>query len=165
MRNEVQFGYTNAMAPSAWCERLMMAIGAGAHPALLYQCGVTAPLLAYCGIKLNVLLEQHNVKNNGVITSEATACVRYPLEHVIEAFELKMEDLILLGFRLSMLRQPKIYPLIVLYDMCGFRADTLFGFDISYSDLERNLLRVDERYATLLNLNLHWLARVIGNTT
>jgi hypothetical protein len=152
MRTAVQFAGVGHVAPQYWRDRLRTAIEHGTHPRVLHNCGVTAPLLAYCGITLDVLVENAAAKR---------AHSFYPLEHLIEAFELTMTDLLLLGFKLSMLTRPALYPLIVLYDKCGLRADTVFKFHVSHADLQRSLFDVDPRYAVLLNLNVAWLQRAL----
>lgn len=164
MRTAAQFSDVGHAAPPEWRDRILTAIDNGAHPRMLHNCGVTAPLLAYCGITLETLVERPGSKGVGLIPVElASNFSRYPLEHLIDALELSMPDLLLLGFKLPMLAQPALYPLIVLYDKCELRADTIFKFHISYNDLQRSVLDVDARYVALLNLNTHWLQRAIGS--
>lgn len=156
MRNEVNFSGVTKTGPQNWRSRLLVAIDNQMHPHMLRDCGVTAPLLAYCGITLEYLIERPVVNKAGVVDISLAERLRYPLEHLIDALALTFDDLRLLGFRLPMLRNKFFYPLIVLYDKCAFRADTLFAYDIGMADLKNFVLDVDERYASLLRLNLPW---------
>jgi hypothetical protein len=156
MRAEVEYCGVSRAAPQHWRSRLICAIENNAHPYLLRDCGVTAALLAYCGITLEFLVERRAPIGLGVVAVTLADTVRYPLEHLIDAFELSFADLCLLGFRLPMLRRARAYPMIVLYDRCEVRADALFSFEIGFADLQQCVLDVDKRYATLLQLNLPW---------
>lgn len=156
MRAEVNYAGISTTPPQGWRSRLLVAIDNNIHPHLLRDCGVTAPLLAYCGITLEYLVERPVPKQAGVVSVTPEDCVRYPLEHLIDALSLTFADLCLLGFRLPLLYKKFFYPLIVLYDKCNFRADTLFAFDLGIADLQHCVLDADPRYCALLQLNMPW---------
>ena len=145
MRNAVQFRGV-VPCPAGWRDRLLTALEHKIHPEALARCGATASLLAYCSITLEQLVESKQ---------------QYALEHLISALKLTFDDLRLLGFRIDMLAKPQHYPLIVLYDMCAFRADTLFAFDLGFADLQRYVIHADSRYATLLDLNVSWWRKAL----
>lgn len=129
------------VCPSEWRNKIVTVLEHKIHPVALARCGTTAALLAFCGITLERLIEGRQ---------------GYMLEHLIQALNLSFEDLQLLGFRVGMLAKPQHYPLIVLYDLCKFRAETLFALEIGYTDLQRFVLDVNPLYEKLLNLNLPW---------
>lgn len=164
MRAEVEFEGVSRAPPASWRSRLLVALENRVHPLLLRDFGVGPELLAYCGITIDQLVERPSSQSPGVVTRTVAEATRYPLAHVIEAFELTFADLRLLGFRLTMLAKKQFYPLIVLYDQCAFRADTLFAFEIGYGDVKNFLLDVDARYAELLRLNLPWWQSALTQT-
>jgi len=146
MRAEAEYcGIEGAAPPAQWRARLLRTIESGVHPFVLRDCGVSAELLAFCGITLEQLVER-----------KRPTSMRYALEHLIEALALSFDDLCLLGFRLALLHNTLYYPLIVLYDGCALRADTLFRFELCFADVQRLVLDVDARYAPLLQLNTLW---------
>ena len=161
MRTEVEFKSLQSTIMPEWRARLMAAIGQAANLGLLAACGFTADLLAYCGVTILDVVYKEPLRAMGVVDVQVSHTIRYPLEHVIDAFELSFDDLCLLGFQLAMLHQKTFFPLIVLYDKCQFRAETLFRFEIGWTDLQRLVLNVDARYASLLKLNLPWLQKVL----
>ena len=156
MRAEVEFSGVAQTVPKEWIARLRNAINANTHPAMLAAAGVTASLLAYCGVTLRDLVMREVSSSPGVVAISLEDVSRYSLVHLIDALRLTFSDLLLLGFTLPLLAEPKLFPLIALYDLCQFRADTLFRFDMSYADLKRFVLDVDSNYAPLLDLNLSW---------
>jgi len=131
-----------------WRARLTSFIDARVSPHELRRSGVTAPLLAYCGVTLETLV----LPRGAFFTRKS----HYFLEHLIDAFSLRYDDLLLLGFGLEHFAQPNHFPLIVLYDALGFRAEQLFRFHMSFADLQNFFLNTDARYAALLNLNLRY---------
>lgn len=131
-----------------WAARLAGFVDARVSPYQLRRSGVGAPLLAYCNITLEALVMPRSV----FFTRQS----HYFLEHLIDAFDLTYDDLLLLGFELKHFAQPHQFPLIVLYDALGFRAEHLFRFHMSFGDLHRLFLDVDVRYAWLLRLNLDY---------
>lgn len=162
MRAEAEFTGINYRPPVEPRARLLAAIDSGLHPYVLRDCGVCAELLAYCGITIERLVERPRPTGFGITSVSREELQRYPLEHLIAAFQLTLDDLCLLGFGLPLLRKKYYYPLIVLYDMCALRADSLFRFEIGYPDLQNFLLDVDARYAPLLQLNLPWWQRALS---
>ena len=153
MRAEVQYDGTTRRAPRAWTVRVRQAVQQALHPTTLAAYGISAELLAFCGVALQELLWDANKGQR-----------RYALEHLIEALALTFDDLVLLGLRLTDLAQPHHYPLVVLYRLCHVRADALFRFDVGFDDVQRALLDVDPRYAQLLQLNLPFWRRALTLT-
>lgn len=134
---------------SQWRARLKGFVDARVSPDELRRSGVTAPLLAYCGITLDELV----MPRGSFVMRDS----HYFLEHLIDAFGLKYDDLRLLGLDITHFARPHQFPLIVLYDLVGFGAEQLFCFHASFADLQRCFLDVDARYAPLLRLNLpYW---------
>lgn len=131
-----------------WRARLASFIDARVSPYELRRGGVTSSLLAYCGITLDTL-----VLPRGTFFTRKS---HYFLEHLIDAFNMCYDDLLLLGFGLEHFALTDHFPLIVLYDALGFRAEQLFRFHMSFADLQNFFLNTDSRYATLLNLNLRY---------
>lgn len=164
MRNAVEFEGVRTSAPPAWRQRMQLMIENGVHPLLLRACGITPELLAYCGFTLEDLVERKISKRPGIVSIATADRVRYRLEHLIVGLELTFADLCLLGFALPMLRFVELYPLIVLYDHCEFRAVDLFNLDIGYADVQNFIIGVDQRYVQLLQLNLPWWQSALGIT-
>ena len=165
MRAEVEFipaGRASSLT-SQWRARMMLAIDNGVHPLVMRACGVTAELLAYCGITLEHLVERKTHYGRSIVSTLDRP--RYPLEHMIEAFDFSFDDLCMLGFSLPMLALKHLYPLIALYDLCEFRAATLFRLEIGYSDVQNFIINVDPRYTQLLQLNLPWWQRALAPPT
>lgn len=141
-------------APVDWCARLSRLIEMQIHPVLLRQCGVTAELIAYCGLKIERLV---------IPRSNVRRCdSHYYLEHLIAALDLGFDQLLLLGLSLRHFRFPVHFPPIVLYDLCGFRAEHLFAFQMSFADLNYFVLETDKRVAVLLNLKLDYWRTVLS---
>jgi hypothetical protein len=150
MRAHAEFDLGSLRIEKAWVEELRRLIENSFHLELFHDCGVTPELLRLCGITIDDFVGFRKGGRG-----------RYYLEHVVAAFSLTMDDLNLLGFRVPLLVHTKIYPLIVLWKLCAFRADTLFGYHLSYEDVEKCVLEADPRYATLLDLNLKFWRNVI----
>lgn len=146
MRTIVQFGGFDVPMPvREWCETIRRMIKQRIHPALLRASGITAPLLAFCGITIEELV---------LVPGQLTVNSHYYLEDLITGLQLTFDDLLLLGFNYPMLARPFHFPLIALYDHCAVRAEHIFAFDMSYVDFDTCVLQTDKRYAQLLSLNL-----------
>ncbi len=159
MRERVQYRGAGAVPVNAvgWRERARRLIDMLIHPVYLRQCGISAELLAFCGISIDdlVLPRSNTIKQKS----------HYYLEHLIDGLRLTYDDLLLLGFSVQHLRDKRHYPLIALYKQCAFGAKELFDFHLSPYDLEHCVLNVDARYAPLLNLNLpYWLSALQQGT-
>lgn len=148
MRAEVEYAGLAKIPPEEWCRRVNRLIATRTPPAVMRSCGATAPLLAYCGIRIGDLVLPH--------FGEPAHTSHYYLEHLIRGLALSYDDLLLLGFTYRLLSKKLHFPLIVLYDLCQMRAEHLFAFHLSAHDLRKFVLHTDERYATLLRLNLHY---------
>jgi len=139
-----------AAARERWRARLTAFIDDRVSPHELRRGGVTAPLLAYCGIDLNYLVLPRGRSFFGRDS-------HYFLEHLLDVFGWRYDDLLLLGFDLKHFANARHYPLIVLHDRVAFGAAELFRFHMSFADLQRFFLDVDARYARLLQLNVpYW---------
>lgn len=151
MRAEAQYSGMRSVSASEWREKLKHLIALRIRPSLLRACGVTPELLAYCRFTIeDLILPQFGA-------SPKTS--RYYMEHLIEDLAFTYDDFLLLGFRFEHLADKAHFPLIVLYDKCGMRAEHLFRFFMSVDQLQNCVLHVDQRYATLLSLNLpYWFA-------
>lgn len=151
MRAACEYASSVGGAPDEWRARLDAAIEARTDPRVLAACGVTGELLAYCGVSIEQLVLPRTTAHG----HES----HYYVEHLVGALKLTCADLRLLGLGLHHLADRAHFPLIALYDAVGFRAADLFAFHMSYADLERTVLRADERHAELLRLNLdYWRA-------
>jgi hypothetical protein len=151
MRDRVRYATNAPEAPIEWSARLHRLVELAVHPTLLFRSGVTPELLAYCGITLEKLV----LPRSNMPPKDS----HYALEHVIAGLRLGWSDLLLLGFGLRHLRDKAHFPLLVLYETCGFRAEHLFAFHMSVRDFEECFVVVDTRYAQLLGLNLkYWRA-------
>lgn len=146
MRAEVEYDGASVRAADSWVARVHNAVKRQLHPLQLVQCGFSAELFAYCGVSLRELL----------VHPDGAHRRRYALEHLLDAFGWQMEELLLLGFVITDLVHSFHYPLIALYQRAGLRANHLFALDIGYADLQRCVLDVDSRNASLLDLNLRY---------
>ncbi len=131
-----------------WTQRVKALLEHKPKLSILGSAGVTCELLAYCKMSLHDL-----VWNSG-----------YLLEDVIETFKMRFADLRLLGFNISFLNDKANYPLIVLYEKAGVRADDIFSFDMSFAVFKRYVLDVDKRYEVLLDVNLVYWRRILGGS-
>lgn len=151
MRHQVEFASIADEPCPNWRQRLLDALlRQQLHPVVLRDCGVTPELLAFCGIHIDELLRPRQSRAKP-----------YCLEQLIDAFDLNLDDLQLLGFIPSLLYYPATYPLIVLWKLCNFDAAALFSYNLSYKNLCDCVLDVDERYGKLLDLNLPFWKRVL----
>jgi len=128
-------------APRVWQRKIDTLLVMRPHPATLVNSGCSAELFAYAGVRLHNLLRCPNGSR------------RYPLEHLCGAFGWTFADLLLLGFAARDFLHTDDYPLVVLYDCCGFRAPHLLALDVGWRDVCRVLLDHDARYTKLLRLN------------
>jgi hypothetical protein len=151
MRNEVVYCGGDNAAPPEWRANVRRLIDIQSHPTLLRQSGMTAELLAYCGIRLDDLV----LPRSSAVKQDS----HYYLEHLIQGLCLTYDDLLLLGLTLKHLRDKRHYPLIVLHKLCAFGAEQLFAFHMSTADFENCFVSVDPRYQLLLGLNMkYWRA-------
>ena len=150
MRAEAQFigCFSSTQTQMCYRERILPLINEHVHPGKLCAGGLTAELLAFSGIMLNRLVHRFD------------GSVLYPIDHLIEAFWLTLDDLLLLGLDWQKLCNKTHYPLTVLVDRCHFSAETLFRLVERYSQVQQ-LLLLETRYAALLNLNLPWWQRAL----
>lgn len=130
-----------------WTTRVMSIITTHKpSPTALYAAGIRVELLAFVGATLSFLVEERG----------------YELDLLISGLELTFDDLLLLGFKFSMLADTKRYPLIVLYNQVELRAEHIFRFDIGINDVERFIIAPDTRNIALLDINLPYWRKVLG---
>lgn len=128
-----------------FAKRLRLAIEGKTNPWLLAQSGVSTELLGYAGITISDLIVPKGA------TDKRSA--HYHLEHAIDAFQFSWDDLLFLSLQLGHFAQPERFPIIVLYDMCGFRAQQLFGFIMSHQEFLNIVVSHQPLVLPLLRIN------------
>lgn len=93
----------------------------------MVQCGASAPLLAFAGVTIGVLVDR----------------TRYTFEYVVDALKLTWPLLVLMGFEIDMLKDSARFPLIVLYDKLGVRGYHFLPFYRTPRQLKSTFLALD----------------------